>query len=115
MRRNYSVIRNYKKFKKEYPEFIVFIKCGKYYYTYDSDSRILMYLYDAFREDMSFRIEKDSFNDVLSRLLESNLNVVLAGSKVAREYYSSKENKYEKMKKMGKDYYKATICSVIEH
>lgn len=114
MKKDYSVIRNYKKFKKEYPKFIVFIKCGKYYYTYDSDSMIMMYLYKSFREDMSFRIEKDRFRIVLDRLLDNHLNVVLAGSKIAREYYSEGEARYDKMRKLGKEYYKATICSVNE-
>lgn len=114
LKKNYSVIRNYKKFKSIYPEFVVFIKCGEYYYTYDSDSRILMYLYQTFREDMSFRIEKNRFNSVLYKLHQNNLNVVLAGEKKANEYYTSLESKYRKIKKISKDYYDATITSVLQ-
>ena len=75
----YSAIRNYKKFKKMYPNFVLFIKYGKYYYTYDADAKILMYLYGSYTENNSFRIEKEKFKSVLSKLLSSGLNVVLTG------------------------------------
>lgn len=110
----YSAIRNYKKFKKEYPYFMLFIKCGEYYYTFDSDARIMMYLYDSPSKEMDFRIEKREFEAVLFTLHAQGLNVVLAGSKITKEYYSSKMNNYMKMKKKGKDYFNATKCSVSE-
>ena len=110
--KKYNVIRNYKNFKKDYLYFVVFIKCKDYYYTFDSDAKIMMYLYDVYREDASFRIEKNKFKDVLSKLLDNGLNVVLAGWKVAREYYSENGNNYEKIKKKSKQKHKSTTGSV---
>ncbi len=72
----YSAIRNYKKFKKMYPNFVLFIKYGKYYYIYEADTKILIYLYDSYTESNSFRMEKEKFKDVLSGLFSNGLNVV---------------------------------------
>ena len=98
----YNALRNYKKFKKQYLHFVLFISHGQYYYTYDSDARIMMYLYKSYREPMSFRISKERFPEVLRLLLSNNLNVVVAGWKNAREYYTDKESKYLDLKKKGK-------------
>ena len=100
--KKYSVIRNYKVFKKRYLYFLVFVKSGEYYYTFDSDAKIMMYIYDAFREDASFRIEKEKWPLVVSALLEQGLNVVLTGWKNAREYYATKENRYMKYRTKSK-------------
>ena len=103
--KRYSVIRNYKKFKREYPYFIVFITCKDYYYTSDSDAKIMMFIFESHREEVSFRIEKDKFTYVLKILLSHGLNVVLAGWKNSREYYSEKPNDYLKIKKKSKEQY----------
>ncbi len=72
-----------------------------------------MYLYRVFREDMSFRIEKVRFKEVLYRLHQNNLNVVLAGEAKANEFYTPLESRYRKVKKKSKDYYDVTISSVM--
>jgi len=105
-KRKYSSIRNYKKFKKEYLYFVLFIKDGSYYYTYDMDAKIMMYLYDDFDIELRYRIYKEEFKDVLLRLHENGLNVVLAGWKYANEFYTCKSNEYLKVKKKAKEYYK---------
>lgn len=110
--RKYSVIRNYKKFKSEYKNFVLFIKCGDYYYTYDSDAKIMMYFYDTYRETASFRIEKIKFKSVLNYLLKNGINVVLAGWKNTREYYSENLNEYEKIKRKAKLKYKSVYSKM---
>lgn len=103
--RRYSVIRNYKRFKSQYPLFVLFIKYGEYYYTFDSDAKIMMYIFNVYREESSFRIDKNKFKGVLNILHERGLNVVLAGWKNAQEYYSYKTNEYVKIKKKSKEIY----------
>lgn len=113
--KQYSVIRNFKRFKSEYPYFVLFIKSGDYYYTFDSDAKIMMYLFDAYKEEVSFRIEKNRFKSVLNKLHENGLNVALAGWKLSQEFYTYKMNDYENIKKKAKFFYKATNSSVIEN
>lgn len=79
--------------------------CGEYYYTFDSDAKIMMYLFNAHREEVSFRIDKQKFSLVLAVLLKNGLNVTLAGWKNSREYYSPKQNEYVKIKKKSKEQY----------
>ncbi len=50
--KKYSAIRNFKRFKRDYPYFVLFIKEGEYYRNFDSDAKILMYLYDTYHEDI---------------------------------------------------------------
>ena len=112
--KNYSVIRNYKKFKKTYLYFVIFIKCGSFYYTFDSDAKIMMYVFDTYRVDTSFRIEKYKWSNVVNTLLDNGVNVVLAGWKNAREYYTNKENIYAKVRAKSKESYKNRIGKIIE-
>ncbi len=110
--KTYSVIRNYKKFKKDYPSFVLFIKGGDYYYTFDSDAKIMMYVYENAHEKIEYKIEKNKFASVQARLHSLGLNVALAGWKLSSEYYTDKMSEYQKLKKKAKAYYNATLSSV---
>lgn len=98
----YNPIRYYKKFKKEYLEFIVFVKCGLYYYSYDADARMIYYCLGKDVYSNTFKIEKFQFQKILRILHEKNMNVVLVGSKNTREYYTEKESTIKKLKKTAK-------------
>lgn len=106
MSKRYNVIRNYKFFKSQYKYFVIFIKCGEYYYTFDSDAKIMMYLTNNYNGTHRFRILKEDFKTILSMLLSKGINVVLAGWKLTREYYSQYENKYSKLKNRSILFYK---------
>ncbi|HBA37406.1 MAG TPA: hypothetical protein DCY94_01655 [Firmicutes bacterium] len=110
--KQYSVIRNYKKFKKDYTKFVLFIKGGDYYYTFDADAKIMMFLYDSRNPVLEYRIDKNEFTKVLVKLHSVGLNVVLAGWKLSNEFYTDKTNEYDTIKKKAKEYYKATDGSV---
>ena len=111
--KRYSIIRNYKKIKKYNQYFVVFIKCGEYYYTYDADAKIMMYIFNKFNYELnSFRIKKENFNKTVKVLLDNHLNVILAGSKNSREYYCDKFNEYQNIKAKAKYNFKATTGSV---
>lgn len=110
--KKYSAIRNYKKFKKDYSNFVLFIKCGEYYYTFDSDAKIMMYVYQDVKKDIVYKIEKINFTSVLTKLHNLGLNVALAGWKLSREYYTNKMSEYDKVKRKAKGYYKSTTSSV---
>lgn len=101
----YNPIRYYKKFKSEYLQFVLFIKCGENYYTYDTDAKIAMHFSGKWTESVEYRIKKTDFASFVRILHYNNLNVVLAGSKNAREYYTDKENKYAHYKKKCKQEY----------
>ena len=105
-KRRYSVIRNYKKFKKEYLYFIVFVKCKDVYYTFDADAKIMLYLDNVNLVDNKYIIDKKSFKSILNLLLNKGINVVLVGWKNTREYYSNKGNNYMYYKKKSKLFYK---------
>lgn len=109
--RKYNSVRYYKKFKRDYLYFVLFIKDGSYYYTYDMDAKIMMYLYNDFDIDLRYRVYKEDFKDVLFKLHESGLNVVLAGWKKSQEFYTFKSNEYLKVKKKAKEYYKTLYKS----
>lgn len=104
--RKYSSIRNFKKFKRVYPYFVLFIKDGNYYYTYDADAKIMNYIFKGNMIKNEYKILKSDFKFVLEKLHDHGLNVVLAGWKNSREYYSEKMNNYVKIKKKSKDYVK---------
>ncbi len=110
--KQYSVIRNYKKFKKDYPYFVLFIKGGDYYYTFDSDAKIMMYVYDVKNEETSFRIEKEKFTSVVKKLHSLGINAALAGWKISKEFYTDKQSDYNDLKRKAKLYYCATQSSV---
>ncbi len=110
--KTYSVIRNYKKFKKDYPNFVLFIKGGDYYYTFDSDAKIMMYVYENAKDENEYKIEKSKFTSVQIKLHRLGLNVALAGWKLSQEFYTDKMSEYQKVKKKAKEYFNATISSV---
>ncbi len=110
--RTYSTIRNYKKFKKDYVNFVLFIKGGDYYYTFDSDAKIMMYVYQNVHEDVFYTIARDEFTNVQIKLHSIGLNVALAGYKISKEFYTSKMSEYENIKRKAKEYYNATFSSV---
>ncbi len=47
--KKYSAIGS---FKRDYPYFVLFIREGEEYRTFDSDAKILMYLYNTYHEDI---------------------------------------------------------------
>ena len=106
MRKKYNPLRNYKHFKKEYLYFVVFVRCGDVYYTFDADAKIMMYYFDKYRCEQSFMISKEKFNKVLRLLLSNGINVTLTGWKNAREYYSNKPNDYIRIRTKSKNWYK---------
>lgn len=110
--KTYSAIRNYKKFKKDYVNFVLFIKGGDYYYTFDSDAKIMMYVYQNVYEESEYKIEKSKFTSVQIKLHSLGLNVALAGWKLTQEFYTDKMSEYQKVKKKAKEYYNATFSSV---
>lgn len=110
--KEYSAIRNYKKFKREYVNFVLFIKAGSYYYTFDSDAKIMMYINNDVKEKMEYKIEKYKFTSTVAKLHSLGLNVVLAGWKLADEFYTDKMTNYPKIKQLAREYYKATNGSV---
>lgn len=101
----YNPLHYYKEFKKEYLEFILFVKCKDYYYTYESDAKIIYYLIKKDCSEM-YKIEKYNFQKMLKVLHDNNLNVVLVGSKNAKEYYTEKESHYSKLKLASKKYFR---------
>lgn len=110
--KEYSAIRNYKKFKSEYVNFVLFIKKGDYYYTFDSDAKIMMYVYHDIKDELEYKIEKYRFTSVVTKLHSLGLNVVLAGWKLANEFYTDKTSDYIRVKRLAREYYKATSGSV---
>lgn len=107
MRISYNPIRYYKKFKKEYLQFVVFVKCGSVYHTFDSDAKIVAYVDERTIEDGTVKIYKQEFLEVLKVLHEAGLNVVLVGSNKASEFYTSKQSEYMKVRAKSKTFFKS--------
>ena len=106
--KRYNTVHYYKEFKKEYLEFILFVKCKDFFYTYDSDARIVNFLLHK-EDNGEYKIKKINFQKLLKILHRNDLNVVLVGSKNAREYYTERESCYRKIKKMSKQYFKSKL------
>lgn len=104
----YNPLKYYKKFKRDYKEFVVFVKCGEYYYTYDADAKIVSYIFDGSNPQNYVRVKKDNFTKVVKVLLRNNLNVVLVGSKNTREYYTDTMSKYRSIKNKSRLYFKGS-------
>lgn len=114
--KRYSTIRNYKKFKSINQKFVVFIKSGDYYYTYDADAKIMMFIFKSYNYELnSFMIQKENFNKVLNILLNQGLNVILAGWKNSSEYYSSFINQYDNILRHAKIEYQKTRANADEY
>lgn len=110
--KKYNPIKHYKNFKKEYLEFVVFIKNGSYYCTYDSDAKIVSYVNGMPLVDGHIQIKKEQFSEMIKTLHKYGLNVVLAGSKNTNEYYTDKQSCYMKVRAQSKEKFKATKSSV---
>lgn len=106
MNKLYNPIKYYKKFKKEYLQFVVFVKCGKIYQTFDSDAKIVGYIVDDRLFDGTVKIAKEDFAKILRKLHEAGLNVVLVGSKKRDKFYTSKESLYLKVRAKSKEHFK---------
>lgn len=89
-KRKYEPYNYYKKFKLVYKEFVLFIKNGEYYMTYDRDAKIVSYICKCNFEKPSLAVSKWEFKDLLSVLHNEGLNVVLSGAKKCQEYYTGK-------------------------
>ncbi len=100
--RKYNPIRYYKKFKGEYSEFVVFIKNGEFYQSYDADARIVAFVMNFCLSNNELKVSKYEFVNVLKKFHEAGLNVALAGSKNVREYYTDKQSVYKKVKSLSK-------------
>lgn len=75
MSKRYNVIRNYKFFKSQYKYFVIFIKCGEYYYTFDSNAKIMMYLTNNYNK---LKLVLDKITNYLKTLkLELNDKTVI--------------------------------------
>lgn len=113
MKKEYKPIRYYKKFKKDYLQFVVFIKGGQYYYTFDSDAKIMCYIcHVSLLEGNYVKIKKSDFTDVLKMLHEVGLNVILAGYKNVDEFYTELQSQYMKVRAKSKAFYRATTSGV---
>lgn len=109
----YKPVKYYKKFKRDYLQFVVFVKCGAFYYTFDSDAKIMVYVCNyALNEDGSIKIKKEEFFSILKILHQNELNVILAGSKNVSEYYTDKQSQYMKVRARAKAHVRATISGV---
>ena len=108
----YNPVKHYKNFKKEYLQFVVFIKNGKHYCTYDSDAKIVSYICNMPLVEESIKIPKEQFGEIVKVLHDNNLNVALAGSKNVSEYYTHKQSRYMKVRAKSKEIYRATKSSV---
>lgn len=109
--KEYSPIRNYKKFKKDYPYFVLFIKNKNYYWTFDSDAKIMMYLLKDYKDDLEYKINKEDFSKIVKMLHDIGINVALAGWKLVNEYYTDKMSEYLDVKKKARIYFKSTKSS----
>lgn len=95
----YNPYKLYDKHKRDYPNYILFIKKNNQYITYQNDSRILYYLTRYKTEEQSFVIDKKQFYLLIEILNENHLNVALAGKSKIKEYYANAFNEYNILKR----------------
>ena len=92
-----GVINIVKNAKEIHPEFVLIIRIGKFYYTYEKDSYIISYLCNyklgKFQEISRCGFSLESLNRVIAKLEQNKINYMILDRKHNYDVETKEDNK----------------------
>lgn len=100
------ILNKYKKYKKDYKNFILLIAKDDYFYTFQNDLKILSLLFNKQSIENYIKFKKDKLKIVVKKNFDAGINTCIISKSKCTEYYTNKPSNYEKIKSQAKKYYK---------